>query len=178
MTVSITLVLLSDRIFLSFLCRTSGLAHPGRVQCRISSSAGLSWRLSLIYSRAAGSSSEPFQPGVVSLDSPHGVWPCAGSQLVRSRVPRPEMGTWAHHSWGDSFGTKLQTKGIHYREWGIKDSFSPSATHGQSQAEGVFRQRDQLQSEGTNATFTVGMMGLMLLSWSSSIPSCCKTAFQ
>lgn len=55
--------------------------------------------------------------------------------------------------------------------------FQSFRTHDRRWAEGVFRQRKQLQSEGTNSVFMVGMMGFMLLSWSSSIPSCWNLHF-
>lgn len=47
--------------------------------------------LNLIYSRAAGSSSQPLQPGAASLGSARGIWPCAGSELVQSQVPKPQI---------------------------------------------------------------------------------------
>lgn len=74
----------------------------------------------------------------------------------------------------DHFGMRLRIKEVHCRDWSIKKCFSISATYTRRGAEGVFRQREQLQSEGTKAVFTVGMMGFPLLSRSSSIPSCCS----
>lgn len=128
MTVSITLVFLSERILLSFLCRTSGLARPAAFAHGISSPAETEPELDL--QQGCSSSSSPSSlSGTASLDCLHvGFDPgrlragaVSGTQGWGGNVGSP-------HS-GQHFGTRLHTKGVPCREWGIKDCFSLPATH-------------------------------------------------
>lgn len=158
-------------------CTSSAL-----LTCMIFISARVSISVSLIYSRAAYSSFKPLQAVVACSGlSAWGLPPCrcrADCNLVYLK-PRSVHGLVESPTAVrvDHFGTRLQTEEIRCREWSIKKCFSLSATHDRRWAEGVFRQRKQLQSEGTNTIFMAGMMGFMLLSWSTSIPSCCKLHF-
>lgn len=175
MTVSITLVFLSDGILLSFLCRTSGLSHPGSVHMQDFQSCwagGWAWFTAQLLPPAPSSLGLPLWALHVGFD------PVEAQSWCNLRYLKPKWECGLPTVRGNILAQDSRPKRFTAGKWGIKDCFSLSATHDQRQAEGVFRQRNQLQSEGTNATFTVGIMGLLLLSWSSSIPSCCKAAFQ